>query len=240
MNILSIGNSFSQDAQRYLSRVAKSEGIDMNTFNLYIGGCSLATHFQNMHSEDRAYELQMNGESTGFYVSIKEALLNREWDVITLQQASHFSPDYNTYQPYLDKLAEYVRMYAPKAKIAIHQTWGYEDGSKRLDSMGYNSQADMFADVESAYNLAAASIKADYLIPSGKLMSKLVESGVEKVHRDTFHASLGLARYAIGLLWFRILTGRNVEFNNFCDFDEDVSFDLTELAKRCVMEITGR
>ena len=63
MKILSIGNSFSQDAQRYLSRVAKSEGIDMNTFNLYIGGCSLATHFQNMHSEDRAYELQMNGES---------------------------------------------------------------------------------------------------------------------------------------------------------------------------------
>ncbi|MBS7299076.1 MAG: DUF4886 domain-containing protein [Eubacteriales bacterium] len=240
MNILSIGNSFSQDAQRYLSRIAKSEGISMNTFNLYIGGCPLAKHFQNMNLDARAYTLEMNGESTGFYVSIKEALLNREWDIVTLQQVSHESPDYDTYQPYLDKLAECVRMYAPKAKIAIHQTWGYEDGSERLASMGYNSHADMVADIEVAYNHAMASIKADYLIPSGALIAKLVGYGVEKVHRDTFHLSLGLGRYAVALLWLRVLTGRNVEFNNFCDFDEDVSFEQSELVKRCVMEMTGR
>ena len=85
MNILSIGNSFSQDAQRYLHRIAKADGFEMNTFNLYIGGCQLWKHYRNMLSGERIYELEMNGEATGFFVSLKEALLNRRWDVVTVQ-----------------------------------------------------------------------------------------------------------------------------------------------------------
>ena len=48
MKILSIGNSFSQDAHRYLHKLAKQEGVDLKTVNLYIGGCSLRTHYLNM------------------------------------------------------------------------------------------------------------------------------------------------------------------------------------------------
>ena len=88
MNILSIGNSFSQDAQRYLHRIAKADGFDLNTFNLYMGGCPLSLHYRNMISEERAYTLEMNGESTEFKVSLKDALLNRDWDVVTIQQVS--------------------------------------------------------------------------------------------------------------------------------------------------------
>ena len=42
MNILSIGNSFSQDAQQYLHRIAAADSVALNTFNLMIGGCSLS------------------------------------------------------------------------------------------------------------------------------------------------------------------------------------------------------
>ena len=55
MNILSIGNSFSQDAQRYLHRIAKSAGVEMNTFNLCIGGCPLEHHYNHMLSGEEAY-----------------------------------------------------------------------------------------------------------------------------------------------------------------------------------------
>lgn len=68
-------------------------------------------------SEQRAYTLEMNGESTGFNTSLKEALLNREWDVVIIQQVSHQSSYYETYQPYLNKLSEYVRFCVPKTKI---------------------------------------------------------------------------------------------------------------------------
>ena len=132
MDILSIGNSFSQDAQRYLHRIARADKVELNTFNLYIGGCPLSLHYQNILSEERRYTLEMNGSSTGFYVSLKEALLNRDWDIVTIQQVSAQSPYYDTYQPYLDKLAEYIRLFVPKAKIVVHQTWAYEQGSRRL------------------------------------------------------------------------------------------------------------
>ena len=39
MNILSIGNSFSQDAQKWLHKLAAGNGVEMDTVNLYIGGC---------------------------------------------------------------------------------------------------------------------------------------------------------------------------------------------------------
>ena len=240
MNILSIGNSFSQDAQRYLHQIAKADGFNMNVYNLYIGGCPLSLHYRNMLSEKRAYSLEMNGESIGFAVSLKEALLNRDWDVITVQQVSHESPYYETYQPYLDKLVEHVRECVPRTKIAIHQTWAYEQDSHRLNiELGYNNHVDMFKDIEISYKKAAEEIVADLVIPSGKIFQKLIESGVEKVHRDTFHASLGLGRYALGLLWYSILSGNDVKNNTYCDFDEEISKSDIEIAKECVAEICG-
>ncbi|MBE6596786.1 MAG: DUF4886 domain-containing protein [Ruminococcaceae bacterium] len=237
MNVLSIGNSFSQDAQRYIHGIARADGEKVNVFNLYIGGCSLARHYRNMLSGEKIYSLEMNGVSTGFFVSLSEALLSREWDVVTLQQASPESTDYKNYQPYLDRLTEYVRRCSPKAKIVIHETWAYEDGSQRLcERMGYSRRGEMFEDLSEAYALAAKAVDADLLIPSGELFEKLVESGITEIHRDTFHASLGIGRYALGLLWYAILTGNDISDNEFCDFDEEICREDIELIKECVTE----
>ena len=78
MEILAIGNSFSQDATRYLHRIARAAGVTLNVTNLYIGGCSLERHYRNMLSGERAYKLECNGEQTGFPVSLEEALYNRK------------------------------------------------------------------------------------------------------------------------------------------------------------------
>lgn len=238
MNLLSIGNSFSQDAQRYLHRIAKADGVKLHTFNLYIGGCSLSEHYRNMLGEAPAYGLEMNGEATGFCVSLKEALLNRDWDVVTLQQVSGQAPDYKTYQPYLDGLARYVKRCAPKAKLVLHQTWAYEQGSARLCAdLGYKDRTDMFCDLRAAYEQAAKSIEADGIIPSGELLQRLLSAGIDKVHRDTFHASYGLGRYAIGLLWYAFFTGNDVMDNPFSDFDEEIPAKQIQTVKECVMSV---
>lgn len=237
MNILSIGNSFSQDAQRYLHWIARADGVELNTFNLMIGGCSLARHYRNMLGDLREYTLEMNGDSTNFKVSLQEALLNREWDVVTIQQVSRESFNYNTYQPYLNKLVEYIRLCAPKAKIAWHQTWAYEQASQRLHEMGYCDQKDMFRDLQEAGQKAALDIQADYVIPAGQVFQMLIANGIGQLHRDTYHASRGLGRYAIALTWYRVLTGCDVTDNAFADFDEAVSPEQIEIAKKCVMEV---
>ncbi len=235
MQVLAIGNSFSRDATRYLHRLARAAKQDLTVVNLYIGGCSLSRHYRNMLSGERAYELDINGECSKFMVSLQEALANRDWDVITLQQASHDSTKYETYQPYLAELAAYVRRYAPKAKFYIQETWCYEQGSERLEvMMGYKQYQDMYRDLHNAYEQAAKDVSADGIIPCGTLFLALMAQGV-KVHRDTFHATFGLGRYALALTWLRVLTKVNVSQITLPDLDEEADENELKIVRESIM-----
>ena len=237
MQVLAIGNSFSQDATAYLKKISDAGNGNITVVNLFIGGCPLSRHYRNMLSCEKAYSMEFNGQSTGFYVSMEEALLSRDWDVITIQQVSSSSPKYETYQPYLDTLADYIRESCPKAKLMIHETWAYEEGSERLVSgMKYEKRIDMYNDLHAAYAQAAEDINADGIIPSGTLMQKLIENGVTRLHRDTFHASYDIGRYALALLWFRVLTGKSVTDNSFKCTVGEISDGEYAIIKKCVEE----
>ena len=89
MKILSIGNSFSDDAQRYLHAIAASEGVEIETLNVCIGGCSLETHAAHVKDGAKAYLFHYNGDvNSSELVTLDEGLSMREWDVVTLQQVS--------------------------------------------------------------------------------------------------------------------------------------------------------
>lgn len=236
INALSIGNSFSQDAHKYLHYLAKSEGVDIQNANLFIGGCSLERHFRNMMGDSKVYDLEINGNGTGFKMSIGEALLARSWDYITLQQASGQSFNYDSYIPYVIELAEYVRELCPKAKILIHQTWGYETDSERIKNFGFTTYDEMFAQVKESYDKAAKAIDADGIIPCGTVFQNALKNGMEKVHRDTFHASLGAGRFMLALTWYKYLTGNNIDNVTFNMFDEEVTEEEYKIAIKSVNE----
>lgn len=234
MKILSIGNSFSQDAQRYLHRLAKQDGTNLKAVNLYIGGCPLRKHYLNMLDDNAAYDFEFNGEKTGIKVSIRQALVSDDWDFVTLQQASPLSGHYETYSPYLEGLADYVRKYCPHAKLLIHQTWAYEDGCERLKALGYVSAKEMLSAVCDSYRQAAQSIGADGILPCGEAMMRALDMGMEKVHRDTFHASLGVGRYLLALCWYKLLSKKDITENAFCDFDAPVTAQEREIAIKAI------
>ena len=73
MRILAIGNSFSQDATAMLQPVLAASGIQAEVVNLYIGGCPLERHWQNIEQDAPAYDEQLEGEATGRKRSIREA-----------------------------------------------------------------------------------------------------------------------------------------------------------------------
>lgn len=106
--------------------------------------------------------------------------------------------------------------------------------------LGYKEHTDMFKDIKEAYTRAAEMINAELVIPSGELFQKMIEKGIRKVHRDTFHASFGIGRYALGLLWYVILTGNDIKSNTFADFDEDISKTEIEIVKSCVLEVVKK
>lgn len=241
INILSIGNSFSQDAQRYLHELAASEGVPMEVVNLYIGGCTLERHFRNMAGNRRSYTLQADGHHIeGFSMSINEALTNRDWDVITLQQASHFSYQEDSYFPYIEKLADYVRSMCPKAKLLIHQTWGYETGSQLIRDHGFTDYDEMFEKVKNCYQKVAQEIDADGIIPCGEALQYALHHGVEKVHQDTFHASHGVGRFILALVWYGYITGNDVRNVKFGRFDVEVTEAQYKIALEASASVLGR
>lgn len=236
MKILSIGNSFSDDAQRYLREIAISEGIEIETLNLCIGGCSLERHADNIKTGKRDYLFHYNGNvNCDDLITIDEGISMREWDIVTLQQVSTDSFKEDSFYPYVYEIAEYVKEKLPNAKMYIHQTWAYEHGCPRVFEVTDGKGAEfMLEGLRRSYRRARREIGAEAIIPSGELMELLYQNGASKIYRDTFHASLGLGRYAVALLWFKLFTGRDVLNNSFSALDEPVSESDLEIAKRCV------
>lgn len=231
MKILSIGNSFSQDAQRYLHEIAAVNGKNLKCVNLYIGGCSLKQHYFHMLDDEKAYDFEFNGMPTGIKVSIREALKSDDWDYITLQQASRESFDFEHYIPYIERLAEYVRLYLPKTKILLHQTWAYCDDKEKLSGTGYGHTSDMFRDVKDAYHKAAERIHADGIIESGQAILNAYQKNPDIIYRDGFHVSLGFGRYLLGLTWYRTLYGDCGTIQHMQSFDAPVSETELKLAE---------
>ena len=241
MNILAIGNSFSQDATRYLHEIALADDMHLKVVNLYIGGCSLETHWNNAVNDLRSYVYELNGVATKKIVSIKEALESDKWDYITLQQVSHLSIDYNTYQPYLYNLSDYIKKNAPHAQQVIHQTWAYEEGSERLTvELGYSNQREMFLDLKSAYYRASKDLGNLKIIPSGESFQIAINNGVKNLYRDGFHASLGSGRYILGAVWYEALTGRSILYNTFREFDEPIDEKEVLILQKSAHEAVAR
>ena len=222
MKVLSIGNSFSQDAQRYFAEIAREFDPDVKAVNLYIGGCSLVRHYNNIINDLNEYTLEENGVSTGMLTSIKFALLSDDWDVVTLQEVSTRSTNVRNFDPYISFIAKYVRELCPKAKIALHETWGYESNTHSIKNQGYFAHSEMFKDIENAYISASKLVNADIILHSGRVLKLLDDQGIA-VHRDGVHASRGIGRYALALVWVRSLYGVKINRSEFNGFDEPIS-----------------
>ena len=210
MNILCIGNSFSQDATRYLHQVSNEE---LYVRNLYIGGCSLETHYNNILGAKADYEYQKNGRLMRM-ISINEALTKKKWDVVTVQQVSHYSGMAETYEPYLPFILGYIKGACPNAKILFHRTWAYSDYSTHGGFVNYgNSRPQMFEAIVKASTEICKKYNLD-IIPNGDAVEearKLPEFD-EKTHpitRDGFHLSLDYGRYLSALVMYKAITGND-------------------------------
>lgn len=221
MKILALGNSFSQDATQWLHDIGAAQGVELLVGNLFIGGCSLETHDRNIR-EDRAEYLYEKTGCQPRYISVREALLDEEWDAVTFQQASHFSGLYETYQPYLNRISEYVHQVRPGAKQWIHETWAYETDSTHPGFAAYDrDQQKMFAMLKASYEKAAADIGAQ-IIPCGDAF-QIARSmpdfdyghGGMSLNRDGFHAGWTYGRYMLGCVWLERLTGTSCLGNGF-------------------------
>ena len=101
----------------------------------------------------------------------------------------------------------------------------------------YTFARDMLADVKKAYGSAAAAIHADGIIPCGPAMLKATELGIQKIHRDQFHASFGAGRYLLALTWYKTLTGKDISQNSFDELDEPITEEERQILINAVNSV---
>ena len=222
IKVLAIGNSFSQDATHYLQQIAAADKVDMKVANLYIGGCSLERHWDNIQSGAKDYLYEENGWSTDKYVSIQEALSMDKWNYIVTQQASHDSGIPETYHPYIENIIGYLKEKAPEAKLLLHQTWAYEIDSQHPQFIRYHqNQQEMYERLSEAYRSVAAQVGLR-MIPSGDVIQALrkrkpfiYEDGGMSLCRDGFHMNILYGRYLLAAVWYKTITGNSIRQNTY-------------------------
>ena len=168
VRVLAIGNSFSQSLCRYFPEAAAAAGAPVEFCNLYIGGCPLDRHAENIRkaAEDPEFapyavtwfHADRPAAPAKFQSNVPQMLATQAWDVVTIQQASHKSWDPGTYRPAADEVVAEIRRLAPQAEIVVHQTWAYNAADPRFrpgeKSWGFD-QAGMAGRVEDAYRKLA-------------------------------------------------------------------------------------
>ena len=238
VRILAIGNSFSRDAiEQNLHELAAADGDTAIIGNLFIGGCSLERHLNNVRDDKHDYVYRKIGADGKRIerknVSVKDALQDDLWDYISVQQASPLSGMTDTYSASLPSLLDYVKANAKgKPNIVLHQTWAYQQGAPHSGFRNYgNDQLTMYNAIVNANKKAAKIGKIKTVIPSGTAIQNARTSFIgDNMNRDGYHLDEGVGRFTAACAWYEKLFGKDVTINGY--LPKDMNPDLARVARQ--------
>ncbi|WP_294433250.1 DUF4886 domain-containing protein [uncultured Victivallis sp.] len=164
MNILTIGNSFTDSLELYFPAAVQSARCDLHFERANFGGCELARHWSYIEAEERDVRCRIYQGGR----KLRSILELRAWDVVTIQQASHDSWRPETFQPWAGNIIAYVKKHAPQAEVVIQQTWAYRaDHPQLLPGSEWGvSQDEMYERLTENYTKLARDYKLR-IIPTG-------------------------------------------------------------------------
>lgn len=217
LKLLMIGNSFSEDTVRYVYEIAGAAGIEkINVCNMYIGGCSLKTHYENALSNAASYDFQTyeNGEWNHDYgKTLEYGIVYADWDFISLQQSSGLSGIPSSYAD-LNSLMNYVKSVAtnPDFKFIWNMTWAYQQDSTHEDFVKYDkNQLYMYNAIIDAVKSQIIGKDFELIVPVGTAVQNARTSFIgDTLTRDGYHLSYDVGRYLAGLTLVRSLCGKDV------------------------------
>lgn len=161
VRLLTIGNSFSANATKYLGNLATAAGHKLIHRSIVVGGASMQLHAEKAQKHERDPK-----DKDGLYAngkSLKEQLAMDRWDFVTIQQASIKSHDLATYRPHAAWLRDYVKQHAPHAELLVHQTWAYRRDDPRFSPKSPKpgeptTQEAMYQQLTNAYRTIASEL----------------------------------------------------------------------------------
>ncbi|NLF94743.1 MAG: DUF4886 domain-containing protein, partial [Oligosphaeraceae bacterium] len=154
LRLLTIGNSFSNNAVKYLPQMLESAGIQaVIDRSASLGGHSLAKHLGYAMATEKDPQDPAGRPYSGKTKTLPEILQSHPWDFITIQQVSHQSYDPDSFTPALE-LLQIIRKYAPQAEVLLHETWAYRKDSKNPVA----ASGEMYPRLHAAYQKWSATL----------------------------------------------------------------------------------
>ncbi|MDY4459951.1 MAG: DUF4886 domain-containing protein [Alloprevotella sp.] len=258
LRVLSIGNSFSIDANLILPQVVVDAGVPRDNFVLYAtiyAGASLE-YWDNMYTTDTPlpYVHYMGGKLLRLEDkewTLRTLLQSQPWDVVVIQQASALSTNHKSFQPYMNRMIEYIRQDCPNKHVRIgwQLTWSYPQTatSGPVYEEGWRKIA-MIA------NQKCHDAGIDFIIPSGTAIqnARTTELGENSngITRDGLHLSFGVGVYIAAMTWyesiFRPIYGKSIigvpvsQAIKDCDRGKEGFQEITDenylICQQCVKE----
>ncbi|SFF97482.1 DUF4886 domain-containing protein [Prevotella sp. KH2C16] len=221
IKVLAIGNSFSEDAvEQYLWQLAAAQGDTLVIGNAYIPGCPIERHYNNILVDKKEYEYRkvVDGKKTNTKkTGLRQIIEDEAWEIISLQQASHFSGVPQTYEHLQGLKAEVLKFTTnPKAEIIWHLTWAYAHDATHEGFKSYGrNQRNMYEAILNAVRRELPKAGIRHLIPSGIAIQNARKKIGDYLNRDGFHLSYSLGRYTAACTWCEFLTGKSVVGNPY-------------------------
>jgi hypothetical protein len=223
VKILAIENSFSEDAiEQHLSPLVRAEGLEVIICNMYIGGCSIDRHVENLRGNKPEYryrKFDVDGKMTEKWnYTLETVLAEEDWDYVSLQQVSQNSGMPESYKQ-LPELVEFVKARVPEdAVLMFHQTWAYAPGSNHGGFVNYDrDQMKMYQAIVNTVNQEAPKVGIKLIVPSGTAVQNARTSALGKdLTRDGFHLSFAHGRYIAACAWLEAVLGVNPVGNSYC------------------------
>lgn len=241
LNILFIGNSFTQDATEHLPAMLTASGITgVDMTRLYHGGYTLPEYNTNFNKNNVCAERTATAGSTQWSGNETlddcpaAAIARKVWDVVVIQEHTGRSEGWDypgTLAPavlgLLDKIFKLQPDRRPTVIYLLAQT--YSTGSSVLAGSFSNNRATMFRTITSTARNLMADTGIDMVISSAAMIenlrtSSLMNENPLQLTRDSYHLDYGISRYAAACAVFEtIITPTFGNRTADCPYRYDVS-----------------
>lgn len=222
LDILFIGNSFTQDATQHVPALLTGAGIsNVYMTRCYHGGYTLPEYLANF---DQPNICAIRHSKPGYTAwdsdetqddSPIDALNEREWDIIMIQEHTGRREAWEypgtikaAVTGLMEKFFEAQPNHRPTIVYLMSQT--YSNNSSVLTTYFNNSREEMYATTTQVAKALIADTGIDIIVTSGTVLENLrttslnINNGMQ-LTRDSYHMDYGISRYAAACAVFETL-----------------------------------
>lgn len=211
INILSIGDSFTESTVDYFYSVLTSLGYTkIRLANIPFDGKTLAEVDALLNGSEKVNVHSItNGTPAAADTLVADILSPDDWDAIILQPAFDFAGDYDGTS--VGNIVKLIRTHCEYAPLFWNMTWAYKTTATAAGFDAYKKdQAAMYSSIADVASQVGQNKEFTGVIPLGTLIQNIRTSYIEEnVLIDDANLSVNIGKLAVAYMWAQVITGKN-------------------------------